>query len=113
MRAQSDPGGELYVMGAHTPDLVDECLRRVPETDVYLCGHTHGGQLQIPGYGPLITMSRVSRTMAAGGVFPWTDGRLVALSRGVGMEGNYAPRFRLNCRPHVFLFTLCAPTASR
>jgi len=28
------------------------------------------------------------------------------LSRGVGMEAEYSPRFRLNCRPHVFLVTL-------
>jgi predicted MPP superfamily phosphohydrolase len=113
LRGECDAADELYVMAAHTPDLADECLRRVPETDLFLCGHTHGGQLQVPGIGPLLTMSRVSRRIAAGGVFALPGGRLLALSRGVGMEGNYAPRFRINCRPHVFLFTLAAPPASR
>jgi hypothetical protein len=97
---------ELFVVGCHTPDLAETASERMPETDLFLCGHTHGGQVQVPGIGPLITLSRVPRHVAAGGVFRTRNGMPFALSRGVGMEGNYAPRLRFGCRPHVFLLTL-------
>ncbi len=97
---------ELFVVACHSPDLAEEAKARMPQADLYLCGHTHGGQLQVPGYGPLLTFSRVPREVAAGGIFETSNGMPFALSRGVGMQGAYAPRFRLNCRPHVFLLTL-------
>ena len=81
------------------------------DADLYLCGHTHGGQVQVPFFGPLVTMTSAPRHVAAGGVFETSTGMSLALSRGVGMEGDYAPRFRFNCRPHVFLLTLRGETA--
>jgi predicted MPP superfamily phosphohydrolase len=98
---------ELFVMACHTPDLAEETARRLPLVDLYLCGHTHGGQLQVPGFGPLLTMcENAPRRVAAGGVFHTSTGLPYLLSRGVGMEGDWAPRFRLNCRPHLFLLTV-------
>lgn len=98
---------ELFLVACHQPDLVDDCEQHVPETDLFFCGHTHGGQVQIPFYGPLVTLTRrTSRKVAAGGVFRTAGGMTLLLSRGVGMEGEYAPRLRLNCRPHLFLLTL-------
>jgi predicted MPP superfamily phosphohydrolase len=97
---------ELFLVACHTPDHADEVGRRVPEADLYLCGHTHGGQVQVPFFGPLVTMCESPRHVAAGGVFATSTGLPLLLSRGVGMEGDYAPRFRFHCRPHVFLLTL-------
>ncbi len=34
--------------------------------DLLLAGHTHGGQVQLPGIGPLMTLSAVSRSWASG-----------------------------------------------
>ena len=97
---------ELTLVACHTPDLADDARLELPAADFFLCGHTHGGQLQVPFFGPLVTLTRrTPRAVAAGGVFPRPDGMTVVLSRGIGMEGQYAPRFRLNCRPHLFLLT--------
>jgi predicted MPP superfamily phosphohydrolase len=97
---------ELFVMACHSPDLAEETAQRLPLVDLYLCGHTHGGQLQVPGFGPPLTMCSSPRHIAAGGMFHTATGLPYLVSRGVGMEGDYAPRFRLNCRPHLFLLTL-------
>ena len=97
---------ELVIIACHSPDHYAKASEHIPQMDLYLCGHTHGGQVQIPGFGPLITMCRAPRRVAAGGVFNEFGRAPLLLSRGVGMEGNYAPRIRLFCRPHVFLLTL-------
>ena len=60
----------------------------------------------MPFFGPIATMCDAPRHVAAGGVFETSTGMPLLLSRGVGMEGDYAPRFRFWCRPHVFLLTL-------
>src|SRR5262249_9187620 len=31
---------ELLFVGCHTPDLADDCVSRLPEADLFLCGHT-------------------------------------------------------------------------
>ena len=99
--------GELFVVGCHWPDLALPAAELIPTADLYLCGHTHGGQLQVPWFGPLLTFCQTTpRHMAAGGVFEVGRGLPVAITRGIGTEGGYAPRFRFNCRPHLFLLTL-------
>lgn len=75
-------------------------------------GHTHGGQIQIPFFGPIITLSSVPRAVAAGGIHGLL-GQTVVLARGFGWEGHLAPRVRLFCRPQVILVELVpapAPT---
>ena len=49
--------------------------------------------------------------VAAGGLFHTSAGMPFLVTRGVGMEGDYAPRFRFNCRPHIFLLTLRGPAS--
>lgn len=97
---------ELFLVGSHWPDHAEEVSRRIPEADAYFAGHTHGGQIQIPGLGPPITMCDSPRHIAAGGVFETDRGMPYFVTRGIGSEGDYAPRFRFNCRPHLFLLTL-------
>lgn len=43
----------------HTPDLVEEVSG--PGIDLYLCGHTHGGQVRLPLYGALLTHSKFGK----------------------------------------------------
>ena len=73
-----------------------------------LAGHTHGGQVCVPGYGALITNCDLD-TEHVSGVFPWPaigdrQTMHVAISRGMGTSP-YAP-FRLACRPEVQIIDL-------
>ena len=72
------------------------------QADLLVAGHTHGGQVRLPLIGPLITLSRVPRSWAAG----WTElsgGRRLLVSRGIGMERGSAPRLRFLCRPELVI----------
>ena len=67
--------------------------------DLYLAGHTHGGQIRLPLYGPMATGSRYGRRYAAG-LFQEKDTTLY-VSRGLGFEGGGMPRARFLCRPEA------------
>ncbi len=73
--------------------------------DLLIAGHTHGGQVQIPGFGPLITLSRVPRAWASG-ITDLGEGRTLVVSRGIGMERGPAPRMRFFCRPELVVIHL-------
>lgn len=94
----SRPGDGLHVVFGHRPAFA---LGDV-DADVLLAGHTHGGQVQLPGWGPLMTLSKVPRAWASGRTELPTGGTLL-VSRGVGMERASAPRIRFWCRPEVML----------
>ena len=92
--------GPHLVLG-HAPDFV---LTK-PPAQVLIAGHTHGGQVQLPLLGPLVTLSRVPRSQASGyTALDW--GAHLFVSRGVGMERRDAPRLRLLCRPEVMVIDL-------
>lgn len=81
----------------HNPDAVPEILPHQP--DLVLCGHTHGGQVCIPGYGPPIVPIR--RTKLYGGLYQLEKSRIF-VNRGLGnLEG-----IRFNCRPEIAVLTL-------
>lgn len=88
---------------SHRPDAAF-ALKGLPVSALFT-GHTHGGQVVIPGFGPPVTLTRVDRAVAAGGVRPYL-GLTVSLARGLGWEGHVAPRVRLFCRPHLILAEL-------
>ena len=88
----------------HRPDYA---MGDVP-ADVLIAGHTHGGQVRLPGIGPLLTFSRVPRPWAAG-VTNLDAGRTLIVSRGLGMERHDAPRIRFLCRPQLVLLHLKPP----
>jgi len=91
---------ETTVLLYHLPDLAN----RTPGIDLYLAGHTHGGQIRLPGVGALFTASRVARRLAKG--THRLAGTLLHTSRGLGMEGAGAPRMRFLCPPEVTLVEL-------
>ncbi len=93
--------GSWRVLLYHTPDLVTE----VPSADLYLCGHTHGGQISIPFYGALVTLSKHGKRFERG---LRREGRTtVYVHPGIGVEP-IVP-VRLGVRPEVMLFQLGAP----
>ena len=105
-RALEDRPGDddIRIVLAHRPDVV-ETLRPSSRVDLVVSGHTHGGQVVIPGFGPLITLSHVPRRVAAGGLHR-LDGNRIYVSRGVGCERGQAPRIRFLCPPELSILTL-------
>lgn len=75
-----------------------------------LAGHTHGGQVCVPGYGALTTNCDLPTEHASGLFAHEADGRRgwVHVSAGVGMSP-FAP-FRFACPPEVSLLTLVPAT---
>jgi predicted MPP superfamily phosphohydrolase len=72
--------------------------------DLYLCGHTHGGQIRLPLFGAVITSSDFWKRYEMG---RYEEGNTVLyISRGLGMEGKGAPRARFLAPPEIVLWTL-------
>lgn len=102
---ETEPGDEeIRLLVAHRPD-VALGLRRDSRIDLVVAGHTHGGQIVVPGFGPPMTLSRVPRKVAAGGLHTLSGNRLY-VSRGVGCERGQAPRIRFLCPPEISLLEL-------
>lgn len=72
-----------------------------------LCGHTHGGQLRVPGYGALVTNCGLDRARSRG--LSRYAGSWLHVSAGLGTSP-YAP-VRFACRPEASLLTLVAADA--
>ena len=86
----------------HSPDLMPEAVEL--GVDLYLCGHTHGGQLRLPLFGALLTSSEFGKRYEMG---RYEQGKTTLyVSRGVGMEGLGAPRARFLSPPEIILWTL-------
>ena len=75
------------------------------DADLMLAGHTHGGQVQLPGIGPLLTLSAVPKKWASG-VTEIDPNQHLIVSRGIGMERGYAPRMRFLCKPELIIISL-------
>lgn len=71
--------------------------------DLFLSGHTHGGQVALPFYGALVTSSRYGKKYEAGPYMVGKD-QMLYVNRGIGMEGGIAPRLRFFSRPEITVF---------
>ncbi|WP_423494174.1 metallophosphoesterase [Microbacterium esteraromaticum] len=76
--------------------------------DALFAGHTHGGQVCLPGYGTLVANCDIPLKQAKG-LSTWShDGRTVPLNVSAGCGHSiYAP-VRFACRPEATLLTLTA-----
>jgi hypothetical protein len=91
------PADAFTLLLYHTPDLMPQAAAL--GVDLYLAGHTHGGQWRVPGFGAILTSSRYWKRYEAG---HYRDGSThLYVSRGLGMEGYGAPRARFFCPPEV------------
>ncbi|MCX7016434.1 MAG: metallophosphoesterase [Candidatus Sumerlaeota bacterium] len=87
----------------HMPDFAMS-LTDVP-ADLCLAGHTHGGQVRIPFYGPLMTLSAVPRDWARG--FRPIGATRLNVTAGVGSEhGSDLPSLRVFCPSEMTLIEL-------
>jgi uncharacterized protein len=99
--------GDIRILLAHRPEAIRGLSPDSP-IDLVVAGHTHGGQVQLPFFGPLMNVSSVPRSVAAGGLHTLND-RPIYVSRGVGWERGQAPRLRFLCPPEIAILTLEPP----
>ncbi|HUS14675.1 MAG TPA: hypothetical protein VM536_06605, partial [Chloroflexia bacterium] len=94
--AQGQP--DLRILLYHTPDLAPQAA--AAGVDLYLCGHTHGGQVRLPGLGALLTGSRFGQRYVLG-LNRLPSGGSIHTTRGTGCEGLRLPRLRGLCPPEI------------
>ena len=93
-------GATLTILGLHGPGYVDELPKSVaPRPALFLAGHTHGGQIRLPGITPVLPVG--SGRFVAG----WYRDTVAPLyvSRGIGTV--FVPA-RLFCPPELPVFSL-------
>lgn len=112
MPAPSSDRGELHLGVTHAPYLRVLADLKADGCDLMLAGHTHGGQVCVPGYGALVTNCDLD-TGRVKGLHGWPgarpdeggiDSTWLHVSAGLG-HSPYAP-FRFACRPEATLLTL-------
>lgn len=96
------PADAFKVLLVHTPEIVKEA--EAYGIDLYLCGHTHGGQICLPLIGPMVINANCPRAYARG---VWQYKNLQGYTNsGVGASG--VP-VRFFCPPEIGLIELrCA-----
>jgi len=104
------PSDAPIILLAHSPEVVVRLRERAP--DLTLCGHTHGGQVRLPGLNAIYTHNRHGVDLDAG-LFtadelrrynPGISGSpLMYVSRGIGVS---VLPVRFLCRPEVALISL-------
>ncbi len=99
LAALAEPTDALSLLVSHRPDVVYE-LPEGADVDLIVSGHTHGGQVSIPFFGPPVTFTSVPRDIAAGGLGLVNNVPLY-VSTGVGIERLEAPQVRFGVRPEV------------
>ena len=93
------PPDGFKILMAHSPELLDEAARA--GVHYYLSGHTHGGQICLPGGIPVITNAHCPRKFVSG---PWQYGKMEGYtSRGTGSSGLAVRYF---CPPEITLHRL-------
>ncbi len=95
--------GNFTVLLYHTPDLAPNAAN-TGKIDLQLSGHTHGGQIRLPGFGALFAASLYGKRFESG---RRSVGDLtVYVTRGIGLEGKAAPRVRFLCPPEIILWEI-------
>ncbi len=93
------PVGELTILLSHSPEIYRNAA--YAQCHLMLCGHTHGGQICLPGGIPLMRNADAPYAFCAGS---WSYAGLQGYtSRGCGVS---VVDIRLNCPPEVTLHVL-------
>jgi uncharacterized protein len=101
----ADPAADLRLGVLHSPEPAVLDRFAADGFDLLLAGHTHGGQMRLPGTGALVTNCGIDRARASGLHHHPADGTAwLHVSAGLGTSP-YAP-VRFWCRPEATLLTL-------
>ena len=98
------PPGVSAILLSHTPEVYRQAAHA--GVALMLCGHTHGGQICLPGGYPVILDARIPRRLGRG---PWNYGAM----RGYTSPGAGASVLgvRLNCPPEITVHELRAESS--
>lgn len=86
------------ILVSHNPDIILDPLSKL--ASIIVSGHTHGGQIRIPGYGPISALPTHIGRKYDQGIFTLDSDTTLAITRGVGESG---PRARLFAPPEILL----------
>lgn len=101
--------GAFRLAVAHAPyrRVLDQFARL--DADLIMAGHTHGGQIRLPGFGAIVNNVDIPRRYSRG-LYDWPSSSSqnsvnMHLSAGLGVS-HFAP-IRLFCRPEATLLRVC------
>lgn len=92
-------GQDFTILLSHSPELYAEAARK--GIHLYLCGHTHGGQICLPGGGVVVYSAAAPRKCIRG---LWNHEKMTGYTSG-GAGASGVP-VRYNCPGEINLFTL-------
>lgn len=95
------PEGAPLLAFTHNPDVFPHVP---PQVDLTIAGHTHGGQVRLPFFGPLVVPSSYGQRYAAGLIEE--DGKRLFVTTGVGLS--ILP-VRFGVPPEISVLVLRAP----
>lgn len=99
---QAVPKDAFTIFLDHYPDGLEQLTDQ--RVDLYLCGHTHGGQVAVPFYGAIVTFSNQGKRYEAG---LYKRGSMdIYVNRGIGMDPEPFPQVRFCARPEVTVFKI-------
>jgi predicted MPP superfamily phosphohydrolase len=99
-----DRAADLHIGVTHTPEPSVLDAMAADGFSLLLAGHTHGGQVCVPGVGALVTNCGLDRRMAKG-LHRWPGSPAwLHVSAGLGTHPTAPVRFA--CRPEASLLTL-------
>ena len=96
------PNDEFSILISHTPEIYRQAAHA--DFNLLLSGHTHGGQICLPGGIPVTLDSVLPRLMASG---PWQHHDMIGYT-SVGAGSSVVP-VRFNCPPEITLHQLHVP----
>ncbi|MGD0533357.1 MAG: metallophosphoesterase [Methyloceanibacter sp.] len=99
--AQGFPHDEFSILISHTPEIYRQAAHA--DFNLLLAGHTHGGQICLPGGIPITLDSVLPRSMGAGS---WKYHDMIGYT-SVGAGASIVP-VRFNCPPEITLHHLQA-----
>ena len=92
------PATSFSILLSHNPSVINEPQSR--SADLVIAGHTHGGQIRLPGFGSITDLPTSLGKKYDQGMFAIDDTTTLAITRGVGES---SPRARLFAWPEVML----------
>jgi len=93
---------DFTVLLYHSPDIIYAASDL--GVDLYLAGHTHGGQVRLPFYGALYANSRYWKEFEMGRY--QVGNTILYVNRGIGFSGGFTPRLRFLAPPEVTVIDL-------
>jgi predicted MPP superfamily phosphohydrolase len=101
----SRPAGTPAILLAHDPNLFPRAA--AAGAALVLSGHTHGGQLAVPGFARRWNLARMITSFTSG--LYEEGGATLYVNRGLGTTG---PPIRLGVRPEIAVLTLRSAAAA-